>query len=101
MLLSESIMANVELSFKDKEKDISILKNAIIALRRRTNDRCRCFIIDALGHHKFTMIGQTDMFPEKVYLLNDNHDVLASDKLGTNEELIAKKFIQTIYNSGV
>lgn len=94
-------MANVELSFKDKEKDISKLKNAIIALRRHTNDRCRCFIIDATGYHKFTMIGQTDRYPEKVYLLNDNHDVLASDKLETNEELIAKKFIQTIYNSGV
>jgi hypothetical protein len=101
MLLSESIMANVELSFKDKEKDILAIKNAIIGLRRHINDRCRCFIIDALGRHKFTMIGQTDVYPEKVYLLDDNHDVLASDKLGTNEELIAKKFIQTIYNSGV
>ena len=101
MLLSESIMANVELSFRNTEKDISKIKNAIIGLRRHTNDRCRCFIIDATGRHKFTMIGQTDVYPEKVYLLDDNHDVLASDKLGTNEELIAKKFIQTIYNSGV
>ena len=101
MLLSEAMMANVELSFRDKEKDISILKNAIAALRRYTNDRCKCLIIDAIGHRKFTMIGQTDMYPEKVYLLDSNHDVLASDKLETNEELIAKKFVQTIYNSGV
>ena len=94
-------MTNVELSFRNEEKDISKIKNAIFALRRHVNDRCRCFIIDANGRHKFTMIGQTDVFPEKVYLLDGNHDVLASDKLGTDEELIAKKFIQTIYNSGV
>lgn len=97
MLLSEAMMANVELSFKDEEKDISILKNAIAALRRYTTDRHKCFIIDALGRRKFILIVQTD----NVYLLNVNQDVLASDKLETNEELIAKKFVQTIYNSGI
>lgn len=97
MLLSEAMTANVELSFKDEEKDNSILKSAIAALRRYTNDRRKCFITDMLGRRKFALIGQAD----KVYLLDLNNDVLASDNLETNEELIAKKFVQTIYNSGV
>lgn len=101
MLLSEAMTANVELSFKDEEKDISILKNAIAALRRYTNDRRKCFITDALGRRKFILLGQADTYSEKVYLLNMNQDVLASNKLETNEELIAKQFVQTIYNSGV
>ena len=96
MLLSEAMTANVELSFKDEEKDISILKNAIAALKRYTTDRRKCLITDVLGRRKFIMIGQAD----NVYLLNVNQDVLTSDKLETNEELIAKKFAQTIY-SGV